>query len=233
MIRVVTFLWDDPKYRFNDLFRYGPRHVNTLARSVKRNLSMDHEFCVITDQDHRLFPDVDRVITMWPDLRDLGGCYTRLRAFAPDMADIIGERFVWMDLDCVVTGVLDPLLDRPEDFVIWRNDIGRTPYCGSMVMMTAGARSKVWRSFDPQESPGVVKRNTRYVGTDQAWVSYVLENEAVWLRQDGVLSRLDVGLGKLKKRHAAPLPAHARVVFFHGAFDPSVVSAEWIDKHWR
>jgi hypothetical protein len=48
-----------------------------------------------------------------------------------DAADIFGERFVCMDLDCVIGGPLDPLFDRPEDLVLFKGTAPDRPYNGS------------------------------------------------------------------------------------------------------
>lgn len=240
MIRVVTWLWRDEGYRFNKLFRYGAGHVDRWARAVRRNLTLPHEIVVITDDPEGITEDV-RVVPLWGDFRHLGGCYVRLRAFAPEMRDIIGPRFVSMDLDCVITGSLDPLFSRPEPFVIWSNGISNNPYCGSMFMMDAGARKEVWEDFDPDTSREAAKR---YIGTDQAWIAHRLgPNEATWTKADGVLSRYDTGIGGSKLmgraiRNARPtLPDGARVVFFHGPVDPSQphvqAACPWILEHWR
>lgn len=239
MIRVVTFKWSDPEYRFNHLFRYGAEHVNRWARAVRRNLTIPHELVVVTDDPTGITEDV-RIVPLWDDLREMGGCYTRLRAFAPDMAEVIGERFVWMDLDGIVVGSLNPLFSRPEEFVAWSNGVSNNPYCGSMVMMTAGVRRQVWDDFRPASSPLTAKR---YVGTDQAWIAQRLgPNEATWTQKDGVLSRYDIGiLNGLKrggyKLRPRPLPNSARIVYFHGPCDPSLPDIQrafpWIEEHWR
>lgn len=240
MIRVVCWKWHDPHYRFNKLFRYGAEHVNRWARAVRRNLTIPHELVVVTDDPAGITEDV-RVVPLWSDLRFMGGCYTRLRAFAPDMADIIGPRFVWMDLDCVVVGSLDPLFLRSEDFVIWSNGISNNPYCGSMVMMDAGARKEVWEDFDPEVSPKAAKP---LIGTDQAWIAHRLGPvEAVWTQADGVLSRYHVGIcgsalpGRAARNGVKALPGGARVVFFHGPVDPSQphlqAACPWISDHWK
>lgn len=241
MIRVVTFLWRDEGYRFNHLFRYGADHVNRWASMVRRNLDMDHELVCVTDDSTGIDPSI-RIVPLWDDLREMGGCYTRLRAFAPDMREIIGPRFVWMDLDCVVTGDLTPLFDRDEDFVAWRGLRGSAPYCGSMVMMTAGARKEVWETFDPVSSP---KRGKAlgYIGTDQAWISACLPGEATWGREDGVWNarRLTRGRGlpgRAKRLGLSMgLPENARVVFFTGPYDPSQSATQaahpWIAEYWR
>ena len=236
-LTVVSWLWHDPQFRFRDRVTYGPEHVNVLRSMVRRNLSLPHEFVCITDDPAGLDPDI-RVIPLWDDLRNLGGCYTRLKAFAPEMAEIIGPRFVWIDIDCVVTGSLDPLFSRTEDFVIWANGIG-DPYCGSMVMMTAGARPQVWTEFDPIASPRA-SRDLGYIGTDQGWISACLgTEEATWTAADGVLSRIHVmggGLpGRARRMGRARDPKDARIVFFHGPYDPQKLreTIPWIAEHWR
>lgn len=239
MLRVCTFKWSDPNYRFNKLFLYGAEHVNRWARAVRRNLSIPHEIVVITDDPAGITEDV-RIVPLWDDLRHMGGCYTRLRAFAPDMAEIIGPRFVWMDLDCVIAGSLDEPFSRKEDFIIWHNGISNNPYCGSMVMMDAGARKEVWEDFDPATSPQAAKP---LIGTDQAWIAHRLgPDEATWTRADGILSRYHTGIGGSRLMGRAirnakkALPEGARVVFFHGPLSPCQphlqAACPWIQDNW-
>lgn len=241
MLTVCTFKWTDPNYRWNHLFTYGAEHVNRLYRGVRRHLTFPHRFVCITDDPGGIDPGVE-VVPLWDDLRWMGGCYTRLRAFAPDMAGTLGPRFVWMDLDCVVVGDLDPLFSRPEPIVLWRHGVGHTPYCGSMVMMDAGARSQVWEWFDPERSPADA---ARFVGTDQAWIAHCLgPDEATWRRRDGVYSRTQVPQrtmvsGRARRLLGAEpgaLPSGARVVFWHGPFDPSLPEVQsrypWVTQHW-
>lgn len=233
---VVCWLWNDPKYRWNPFFRYGIRHVNHLYRGVKRFLSMPHEFVCITDvpkeiaDSPRGFDPGIRRIPLWNDNRKMGGCYVRLRAFAEDMAQIIAPRFVWIDVDSVVVGPLDPLFDRPEEFVAWKDINPPTPYCGSMIMQTAGSRSQVWTKFDPMTSPKAAKR---YIGTDQAHIGNILgPNEATWDQSDGVWS-----FRRMVKQHRGQLAPGARIVFFHGRNDPSTAAdqkaAPWIRQFWK
>lgn len=242
MLTVCTFKWYDPAYRWNNLFIYGSEHVNKLYRAVSRNLDLPHKFVCITDDPRGLDPAIE-VVPLWEDLRSLGGCYTRLRAFAPDMEEILGPRFVWMDLDCVVTGDLTPLFSRTEDFIIWSNGTGPTPYCGSMVMMHAGARKQVWEDFKTPDSIDAGKAKG-YIGTDQAWIATCLgSDEAIWTKKDGVLSRLHLPGNRLPNRAkrltgAGPgaLPKNTRVVFWHGPMDPSQPTVQsqypWVKEHW-
>lgn len=230
MLAVVTFLWFDAKYRWNKDFIYGADHVNRLARGVRRNLSLPHEFVCVTDIPEGIDSSI-RIVPLWSDLRDMGGCYNRLKLFAPEMREIIGPRFVQIDLDSVPVGNLDDVLGRTEDFIAWRDVNPPTPYCGSMFMMNAGARAQVWTDFDRVRSPEIA-REKGYIGTDQAWIGACLgTDEATWGPEHGVLSYRSNIPG-----HRDKLPENAKIVFFHGRVDPSQKHIQerspWIAEHW-
>jgi hypothetical protein len=67
---------------------------------------------------------------------------------------------------------------------------------GSMLMMTAGARPHVFEQFDAKAA---AKASAQLFGSDQAWISAMLGDEATWSEADGVywVGRWD---------HAAPVP---------------------------
>jgi hypothetical protein len=131
------------------------------------------------------------------------------------MRGIIGERFIWLDIDCVITGNLDKVFSRKEDAVFWRScTVANLPMNGSMVLQTAGARAQVWSEFKGAESAKIT-RGLQMVGSDQAWMAHILgPNEAVWTSErDGVCAfRRDCGKW---------LPRDARIVFFPGKTKPT------------
>jgi hypothetical protein len=221
VLSFVTWLWRPPEgYRS----AFAATHVNTLARMIDRHYTQPHRILCVTDQPKGIDPRV-QIVPAWNDYAELGSphggynknpsCYRRLRAFHPEIGDVFGERFVSMDLDTVITGDLAPLVDRPEDFIIWGETNPRSWYNGSLWMMTAGARPQVWTQFNPRRSPHEAKRAGRF-GSDQGWISYCLgKGEATWSTADGVYSyRVH-----LKPQRSA-LPPNARVVNFHGEHDP-------------
>lgn len=243
MLTVCTFKWFDPNYRWNDNVIYGAEHVNKLYRGVKRNLDMDHEFVCVTDDAEGLDPAI-RVVPIWDDYAEMGGCYRRLKAFSSEMRDVLGPRFVWMDLDAVVLGDLTPLFSRDEPLILWRNGVGNAPYCGSMVMLDAGYGERIWTDFTP-EAAKVNQKATGYVGTDQAWIGAIAgDKQPVWTRRDGVLSyrhvpRMRCPLGVARRRYGldpGTLPDNARVAFFHGPLDPSMPRVQedypWVKENW-
>jgi hypothetical protein len=102
------------------------------------------------------------------------------------MKSVIGERFVSIDLDAVIVDDITPLFFRHEDFVIWQELYRKTPYCGSLFMMTAGARQEVWKTFTPRRyRPN--RRGKWPYGTDQDHICNCLyPYEAYWDSRDGV-----------------------------------------------
>ena len=255
MIRIVCWKWSPVGPQW-DRVEYTADHVNRFASMVSRHLTLEHEIVCITDDPEGIDPSV-RIVPLWDDLREFGMCWTRLRVFSPEMRELIGPRFVSIDLDCVITGSLDPLFNIPDSFKAWKNISHGTTYCGSMFLMDAGARSEVWDRFSPDEivylkiSPRMKRKASRFIhpdayaagmriGSDQAWMSYVLgPGEKMWTRKDGVLSHTDPSLcpDKMGRASVAEPPEGCRIVFFHGAGDPSQARVQmqhpWIVDHWR
>ncbi len=224
-LQIVLWKWSNPN-RLHILFDYSADAVNRLRQQLAEHLSIPHDVICITDNPAGIDSGI-RIVPLWQDAAHLGGCWRRLRAFAPDMRELIGPRFAWIDLDSVIVGSMDEILGRPDDIVLYRsNSVENTPYNGSMLLMNAGARAKVWDSFDEQRSPAITAEAS-LTGTDQAWIAHVLgPNEAVWTKKDGVMHFM---------RDCVPdLPDHSRIVFFPGVQKMHMPNARrhapWIDE---
>lgn len=239
MITIVSWRWTDGKCDR----RFDPEFVNVHRAMIARNLKQEHRYVCITDNPDGIEGET---YPLWDDLsslyslvgRELPSCYKRLKIFdgattrAMGIAD--GERVVSVDLDVVITGQLDPLFDRPENFVGWKVPGGRhrTVLNGTIFMQRAARMEHVWNQFDPRVSPGIA-RSQDYFGTDQAWLSYLLaRNCAGWTRHDGVMAY------STDCRLIGRLPSHAVLVSFHGGkrnpWDASVQrEAPWIKNYWR
>lgn len=229
MLGIVTFKWKAEGY----IQEFTAEHVNTLSRMVKRHYG-DHRFFCVTDDPAGLADGIEYV-PLWDDFSQMcsphgpayPSCYRRLKMFSTEAGAIFGERFVTLDLDCVIVGDMRPVWDRPEDIVLWGDTNPTTFYNGSMLLMSAGARRKVWDDFNPARSPGLAQQSGQF-GSDQGWISYCLgPGEAKWNTGDGVLSyRLHVQKGGL-----APT---ARIVHFHGKrTKPWSAPEPWVRENWR
>lgn len=235
MLTVCCFRWKPvPGYRST----FGPETVNTLKKMVARHYPHPHRFVCITDDAAGIGKDIE-IVPLWPDHArvpsPLGAkrpsCYRRLKLFDPGIGKLLGDRIVAIDLDCVITADVTPLWQRPEPIVLWGGTHQKTPYNGSMLLLTAGARPQAWTTFSPANSPRLA-RNAGYYGSDQAWLSYCLgPNEARWTQADGVYSfRCDV-------EPKGICPTDARIVFLHGNKDPWSLGMKqrypFIAEHYR
>jgi hypothetical protein len=224
MLSVVTWKWGT---------KFKAKQVNTLRAMVKRNYRHPHRFICVTDDAEGIDDDIE-LIPDWADFTAVesphGGiapsCYRRLRAFHPDIATYFGDRFVVLDLDTVVIADLTPLWNRPG-FVGWQDPIYPNQLNGSMLLMSAGYEPSVWDKFIKHPFAARAEAYTHgFRGSDQAWISYCLEYTQRWTAADGVLSyRFDC---------VNELPAHARIVFFHGAVKPWSLTqlAPWVEHHY-
>lgn len=237
VLTVVAWKWRAaPGYRSS----FTGEHVNVLAAMVARHYRRPHRVVCITDDAVGIDPSVG-IVPLWDDHARIPSphgagnpsCYRRLKAFSAEARELIGERFVSLDLDCVITGDLAPVWDRPEPFVIWGDTNPTTFYNGGMFLLTAGARRQVWDEFDPVRSPARSRAMGQF-GSDQGWIGACLGGgEAKWGTADGVFSyRCHIR----PPRGKGALPQGARIVFFHGQHDPWGPEAQrlaWVREHWR
>ena len=240
MMTVVAFKWQRIRSGMqlpSSIDQYGAEHVNILYHSIQRNTTVPHRFICVTDDYKGLHPDIEKQ-WLWDFSRELGGCYNRLYIFSGDVEEIFGPRFIAIDLDCVITGNIDHILNRTDDFIINEYDIKANChathqyYNGGIIMMDAGARKQVWDEFDPQTTPQLIqprKDRVELVGSDQAWISHLLgPGEKTFGKADGIYD-----FRKLEDKHC--LPDDASIVMFPGKRDPLTECKryEWIQRHWR
>lgn len=236
-VNVVCWRWT-PTQRYRSTF--GPETVNTLLAMVRRHYRPDVRFICVTDDTVGIDPRVE-VVPDWHDFMDLpsphGGknpsCYRRLRMFHPEIASTFGDRFVSIDLDCVLVADVTPLWERPEDFVAYGDTNPRpgSHYNGSMMLLRAGTRTQVWNTFDPKTSPAKALKAGCW-GSDQGFISYCLgPGEAKWKKDDGVYSFRN------HLQQARTLPANAKLIVFHGRLDPWSPEVQeyypWVRQHYR
>lgn len=238
VLSFVTFKWK-PVTGYRSTF--GPETVNVLASMLRRNYTKPSRVICVTDDPAGIDSSVE-IVPLWNDYASVpsphGGrnpsCYRRLKLFARDAGETFGERIVSIDLDCVITGNIEPLFAGNEDFRMAGDTAKRTPYNGSLMMLRTGAHPDVWEAFNPTTSPQKGRR-LGYVGSDQAWIGAALgPNRPKWTRADGVYS--------FRNQIAPPngngqLPQDAKVILFHGHRDPWGPGMgqrfPWIAAHYK
>lgn len=209
-LAVITWRWGR---------KYGDEYVERLKAGLERHLRQPYRFAVFAPEAD------DEYLTKVP------GCFARLRMFDPAWQAKHGMtgRIVCIDLDCVVTGPLDPLFDRSESFVILHggNAVNPCPYNGSMMMLRAGSRPDVWKDFSLKRAGEVPFHE---FPDDQGWLAHKIPDAAGWKvgAESGVYAFQKPGWPT-----GEALPADARLVVFPGWRDPSrFAHLDWIKENW-
>lgn len=230
MLAVCAYLW-------GDLYSLGD--VKLWRDMVSRHLTVPHEYVCITDDVEQFEGTGIRGVPLKrAPVRGPRFAGEKLMTFSPEMGELVGQRILVTDLDCVPVGNMDPLVDRDEPLVLWRNP-SRRPWAGntsprpyynsSMVLITAGARPDIWTRY--------LKGEAANCRGDQDFVSHVVGWDCpYWDESDGVYR-----LGRVETPGSGPrsfLPKNARIVFFPGSEGkPWVreIQAEcpWIVEHRR
>lgn len=212
MLAVVTWLWGD---------KYGDGDVQKLRNGISRYLEQDHSFSIM-----RPVGD-DKYLTK------IKGCFARLRMFDLKwQRKVFSEnvdRIVCIDLDVVITGPLDPLFNRAENFVILQgaNAANPCPFNGSLWLLRPGYRPDVWSDFSLEAA----EKLPRYEFVDdQQWMFHKLSDAAAWHvgPRSGVYAFQKPAWPK-----GDDLPKDARLVVFPGWRSPEKFKhLKWVQEHW-
>lgn len=222
MLTVCTWLWGD---------KYSAGDVAKLAAGVRRHLAQPYRFLCITDADIAI-DGVETTPIKDPGFTTMKGCFARLRLFDPVWQGDIGAtgRIANLDLDAIITGPLDPLFNRPDNFVILHggNAVNPCRFNGSVFMLRAGAHREVWDDFTLEKAKAVPFHD---FPDDQGWLWHMLPNAAGWNcgRGSGVYAFQKPGWPK-----GDDLPADARMVVFPGWRSPEKFRhLSWVKEHWH
>lgn len=229
---------------------YGAEDVNNLYRGVKRHLSRPFHFTCFTDDSSGLDPDV--ISMPLPDLGLPDGSadtrWRKLALFKRDLGGLAGTA-LFLDLDLIIVGDLDPFFELHGDVQIIRDDdlfrskplrrlrpsrdrflhmVGNT----SVFRFTIGAHPEVLDSYlaDP------VAAAARYEH-EQQMVSDILDRQgklSYWPRGWCVSFKNDcVGRGLRSYLNDPVCPPDAKIVLFAGSPKMSDVFAGKAGKWYR
>lgn len=244
-LTVACYFWLDKARQRS--YQVLPDHIRVWNSMIERNLTIPHRRVCITHRPDLI--DFMETVPIDPTKHVPGTCAVKLMAHKPGF-NALGDRFCLMDVDCVVTDNLNPVLDRPEPVVLWKNpnytEGGRRGfYQGSMQLYTAGVLPQLWEDFDPRTTPRMLNR--RFGGAEQAWISERLNkawpeegwewNISYWDESDGVYGAGRLFDGKIDNGVQSELPENARIVFFPGNREPSQPEVRkahpWIEEFYH
>ena len=229
--------------------KYGPEYVNRLYGMAMRHISRPTRVVCLTDNPKGIRSEV--ACHPLPELPLLDNSIERgwckIGAFAPEVAELLDETVLYLDLDIVIVDSLDPLFDQPGSFLIihdWYHKLARI------------GNSSVFR-FHPRRSTEVFTQYCR----DFERISKKHRNEqeylTTYMADAGALGFWPRGWCVSFRRDCVPWwpwrlwqttrkPEGSRILVFHGDPKPPDVLAEvpagerapyyaapWLAEYWR
>ena len=211
-LNFVCWLWSTKEGTLTTKkpIKYIPEDVNSLYEMLKKHYHKPFNLLCVTDNPEGIHLDI-KIIPLWEEFRELGFCFTRLVCFKKGMDKIFGERFVSIDLDCVIVGDITSLFDTDVDFCIWSHGINGE-FCGSLWLLKTNTHSEVYETFDPSKL--VPNSKGRYSGgSDQAQMKKAIPHVAFWNEAHGVYAFRNI-------RDEKELPNNSKIIFFNGNYHP-------------
>jgi hypothetical protein len=239
-VHIVLWKWSQP----NERTTYTAHHVNVMAAMLKRNNKLGARVICITDRADGI--SECETFPLWDDAGHLANatkpnlpsCYRRLKLYDLETQRSLGiekgDRIVGIDLDSIVCGNIDGILQTEGRYVGWglKGTHHLNVFNGSFQMFTSGDLQEIWTSFDPDTSPKECFRKG-WLGSDQSWLSMNLVGQpgSVALKWPEVASY------PLQVRLMGVHSAKTRIMFFHGSIKPwtpqALKDTPFINRYWR
>lgn len=182
--------------------KYNIAYVYALQEMVAEYLTVPHHFkCITTDT----IPGVDTVLPFVPYY----GWWQKIGLFAPNIAT---KRSIYLDLDVVITGNIDYLVNFTHRFSAPAN-WAQSGHGGiqSSVMAWPGNWQIPFLKFNYRE-------HCELFYGDQEFLTYILKKE--WL--------IIPGIGSYKYHCKKGKPDNKNIICFHGKPDPHEVKDDWL-----
>lgn len=153
----------------------------------------------------------------------------------------VGQRFLSLDLDVVLTGDVTPLFATDAPAKLWKVGYANV-YSGSVQLLDTGIFHRLYEMYrnEPEEFPR--QASPRGVGSDQAMLNYYLTKTlggyevAHWTEADGIHTFFGAGYEKLAHHGVSPksesLPDGCRMVVL-GSSDLQYLELPILAEHYR
>jgi hypothetical protein len=205
--------------------RYRSYYVHILEAMVRRNVvSTPYEFVCFTDDNREIAP----YIRTAPLLYDAPKWWGKMGLYMKAIPGINTERLLYLDLDLVITGQLDELLQYEVDFAMAKDfPLGKYPKGSlrdrmgnsSVICLKVGAVSQIWDWYCLAGKP----ENEPF--GDQDWVNKEFPD---------LIKTLPERFVRSYKLHylEGTIPPKCSIVMFHGHPKPPDCGG-WVKELWK
>ncbi len=239
---------------------FGPEYVNRLYSGVRRHLSQPIRFLCMTEHREGLHPEVevlDLPVEPFHDemnaalaVANRQGAMRKVSLFRPGLIPDLEGPVLGFDLDVVITGPLDDLLDFQPGKVIMRHDWvearrGRATGHGSVFRYDPALHPWLYETLaaapkaEVEKARGSEQRYTSTLAQEKSAFAYIPGDWVVSFKHDCLR------LPPMNYFDTPKLPPDARVVCFHGRPKmPEAVAGyrgswlrwsrpcDWLREHW-
>lgn len=215
--------------------KFSVDYVNNLYSGIARNTSVDFTFHCFTENSDGILDGI--VVHDLPN-NNLSGWWNKLWLFSEELPLPEGSRVMFFDLDTIVTGNIDDILNYgcPQDMVGLVNFYYPPGFASGLMMWKHGTQTHIWERFKQNPSSAIAVSPDG----DQEWTARNLTQYEQW--QNLFPNRIY----SYKKSCSTGLPEDARIVCYHGT--PSIIESftktvrnsngvwepqEWVKEYWR
>jgi hypothetical protein len=219
--------------------KYGREYVERLRNMVSRHLTMPYEFVCLTD-DH---VPIDGVRTIFqPQVGYKKLWWHKVHMFDPSLP--VSGRLLYLDLDVMICGSLDKVVDRLGNSFMGIRDFNRKfhsswIYLNSSAMSWVhGEHSYIWDQF--KSNPSEAQR----LHGDQDWIWRTAKDKIKFWPQEWIQSykweirnknELEVknGVRRFNFVKDVQIPKECSIVVFHGDPKPEDIKDQVVVDNWR
>jgi len=228
--------------------KYGPDYVNRLYGMVARNLARPFRLVCLTDDPKGVRREVmcAPIPTLPPLAQPKERGWLKIASFSPDLAGILDDEVLFLDLDVVILGALDPLFEHDAAFPLIRDWYHPARRIGnsSVYRYRPAERHALFAAFC-DDADAIVRR----IRNEQEFLSEYLEARGelsfwpkVWCQSFRVSC---LAPWPLRAWQTPRQPPDCRVLVFHGEPKPPEAlvgrpglgqtfrPAPWLADYWR
>lgn len=173
MIGIVSVKVNGPKRN-----PYTSEWVNKLANMVDKNMSLPHEHICLTDYPKGIDKRIKIIPIKMKNWYNNRGWWAKTECFNPKIQELLCERNLLLDLDSLITGNLDEMVNLEGDFLCAESTAPNFKPKG--VITKYGSSIVIWdRGSRPQIYTELTKDIPYRLRGDQDWMAEILGEEKI------------------------------------------------------
>ena len=195
--------------------KYSIDYVTKLKNMVKKNLTLEHKFICLTEK-----PNLHKIegIEFKQAPVTVVDSWCKLSLFVPNLAKIYKGKAFYLDLDVVITGKLDGLVNKTDnDKLTIIKDWWQPCYNSSIMIWELGKFTNIYLKFKPSDMQ-------RLAG-DQDLITEIMD-------ESQVDTFGEIAVQSYKANNLVDsFNKHTKIVVFHGKPKPDEVGG-WVKDYW-